>query len=92
MNMTHTMSITEARSQLLRLPKRLQAGSPHALEVTHHGKPQLAILPFELYESIVETLEVLADDAMTKALRRSLKELGAGKSIPWSKAKARLKP
>jgi len=54
------------------------------------GRPVLALLPWELYESLVETLEVLGDQDLMKALRRSLTEARAGRTIPWEKVKGEL--
>lgn len=88
--MTTSLNITEARSKLLSMPRSLKEGGPHAVEVTQRGKAVLAILPFDLYESLLETLDVLAEPDLAAELRRSLAELQAGKAIPWSKAKKTL--
>lgn len=42
------------------------------------------------YQAILETLEILNDDEAVEGLRRSIKEVKEGKTIPWSQAKARL--
>jgi PHD/YefM family antitoxin component YafN of YafNO toxin-antitoxin module len=55
--------------------------------VTKRGKPVLTVTPHEFYESLVETLEVLADETLMRALHRSLKEVRTGKTIPWEKVK-----
>jgi prevent-host-death family protein len=86
--MPKTLTITEARSQLLELAEQLnRPPATEAVTVTKRGKPVLAVLPHEFYESLVETLEVLADATLTQALRRSLKEVRTGKTIPWEKVK-----
>src|SRR6266852_5873500 len=64
--MEDTLSIVEAREQLTRLPEQFDEElktrrNVSAIKVTRHNKPVLAILPWELYESIVETLEILGD-------------------------------
>ncbi len=86
--MPKTLSITQVRSQLLglaeKLNRRSQAG---AVAVTKRGRPVLALLPWELYEGLVETLEVLGDEDLMKALRRSIKEARAGQVVPWEKVK-----
>ncbi len=88
--MDTAINITQARNKLLSLPLALNAGGPHALEVTQRGKTVLAILPYELYESIMETLEVLSDPELLRHLRQSVKEMRAGKTIPWDTAKRSL--
>ena len=85
-----TLNITQARNRLLSLARELNAGETEAVQVTHHGRAVLAILPFELYESLLETLEILSDEKETKILRQGLKEALAGQVIPWEKAKKRL--
>jgi prevent-host-death family protein len=86
--MTKTLSITQVRSQLLGLADELnRPTATWAVAVTKRGRPVLALLPWELYESLVETLEILGDQDLMKALRRSLKEARAGKTVPLEKVK-----
>jgi hypothetical protein len=47
-------------------------------------------MPWELYEAVQETLEVLGDERLSTRLRQSIKELEEGKLIPWEQAKAGL--
>ncbi|MCX5794803.1 MAG: type II toxin-antitoxin system Phd/YefM family antitoxin [Elusimicrobia bacterium] len=82
-----TLSVTEARAQLLSLARDLGVKHGEGVEVTLRGKPVLAILPFELYEALMETMEVLSDPGQAELLRKSLRELRQGKAIPWEKAK-----
>lgn len=90
--MPKTLTITEARSQLLELAEQLnRPPATEAVTVTKRGKPVLAVLPHEVYESLVETLEVLGDPALMQALRRSLKEARTGKTVPWEKVKQDLR-
>lgn len=86
--MTH-LSISQARTQLTRLAGRLRA-QREAVEVTSRGKPVLAILSWELYESMVETMEIMADQDLMADVRRGIKEFKAGKGIPLETAKKRL--
>ena len=74
--MEREIPITTARHELTSLPERL-AEEPGAVAVTRRGKPVLAILPWDFYQSIQETLEVLADEELMAALRQSLEELSA---------------
>jgi PHD/YefM family antitoxin component YafN of YafNO toxin-antitoxin module len=87
--MRREMSITEARHTLTSLPERLVEDSA-TLAVTRHGKPVLAVMRWELYESIVETLEIMGDDELMAALRQGIKEIDAGRSIPWKEARREL--
>jgi antitoxin YefM len=81
--------ITEARHELTSLPERL-AVEPGAVAITRRGKPVLAVMPWELYESIMETLDILGDEELMTTLRQGIEEIAAGGGIPWEQAKQEL--
>jgi len=88
-----SLPIAEARRRLTslagELEKRPKLG---AVAVTRRGKPVLALLSWDLYESIMETMEILSDPEMLAAFRQGVREMNEGKGIPWEKAKRRLGP
>ena len=84
------LTISEARKALLDLPEKLAKTSERAVTVTRRGQPVLAILPWEFYESIVETLDVLGDPEMVRALRESIDDLKSGRVVSNAEAKKRL--
>lgn len=86
--MTITMPIAEARSKLTQLPEQLH--NQDTVTITSRGKPVLSVVPWELYESIVETLEIMGDESLMSMIRKGIKEYKQGKAIPWTKAKNRL--
>jgi antitoxin YefM len=88
-NTERQLPITRARHELTLLPERL-AADPGAIAITRRGEPVLALLPWELYESLVETLEVLADQDLMEALRQSLNEADSGELIPWETVESEL--
>jgi antitoxin YefM len=80
--MAHNLSMSEAREQLTRLPDKFdKEGETRAITVTRHGKPVLAVLPYELYESIMETLDVMGDPELMADLRQSIREIEQGSTI-----------
>ena len=86
--MPKSLSMVEARKQLTSLPEEFERQeSFDAVAVTRRGKPVLAVMPWELYETITETLEIMADKEMTSVLRESIAQYGRGEAIPWEKAK-----
>ena len=90
--MTRSIPIIQARNQLTSLPEQFeQETEPEAVAVTRRGRPVLAILPWDLYETIVETLEVLSDEDLMAALRQSIREADDGQVIPWDAVKAELR-
>lgn len=89
--MAQTLSIGEIRKSINRLPEQL-AKSPDtgAITVTRRGKPVLAVLSWDLYESVLETLDIVADEKLMKAFKQSVHELESGKGIPWEDAQKEL--
>jgi antitoxin YefM len=86
--MPKTLSMVEARKQLTSLPEEFEREENlDAVAVTRRGKPVLAVMPWELYETITETLEVMADKEMTSVLKESIAQYERGETIPWEKAK-----
>jgi antitoxin YefM len=83
--MVKDMPITTARHELTSLPERLEK-DPGAVTITRRGKPVLAVLPWNMYETLLETLEVLGDPELMETLRRSLHELQTGQAISWEEA------
>ena len=78
--MAKTLSITEARDQLMRLSDELaETSGLEAVTITKHGKPVMAVLPYETYESLMETLSILSDPAAAEALRRSMADISEGR-------------
>jgi len=89
--MTHTLSIMEARKQLTSLPETLMHdGQVDVLEITRRGKPVLAVMPWELYDALSETLEVMGDKELIAQLRQSILEMDSGELISWHDAKQEL--
>ena len=85
------LTISEARKALLDLPEKLARTPERAVTITRRGQPVLAVLPWELYESIIETLDILGDPEMVKALRASLEDLDRGRVVTNAEAKKRLR-
>lgn len=73
------LALMEARQKLTGLNRTLQANPETVVRITNRGKPALALLSAELYDSLVETLELLADPEATDALRRSLADIQEGR-------------
>ena len=86
---TKELSTVDARRTLTKLPEEL-GNNPATIAVTRRGKPVLAIMTWEDYQAILETLEILSDEKTVQQLRRSIKEVKEGKTIPREEAKSRL--
>jgi len=86
-----TLPMMEARKKLTSLPEELEGRvEENAIAVTRRGKPVLAIMTWDLFEAIYETLEIMGDEGLMKSLRQSIKEIREGKAISWETAKKEL--
>ena len=85
----NTYSISEIREEITRLPERFDQ-EPEVVTVTRDGKPVMAILPWELYESIIETIEIMGDAELMAAFRRGVRDIAEGRVEPWEKVKKEL--
>ena len=82
--MPKSLSIIEARKKLTNIPELFeQEADLGVVAITRRGRPVMAIMPWELYEALEETLEILGDEALMMQLRESIEELKAGQFIPW---------
>jgi antitoxin YefM len=98
-----TISISEAQNKITQLPEQF-GEEPEAVTVTRHGKPVMAILPFNTYRSLLEqldtalekldaleeTLEILHDEELMASFREGVQELAEGKGRPWEDVKKEL--
>lgn len=84
------LTISEARKALLNLPEKLARTPERAVAITRRGQPVLAVLPWEFYESIVETLDSLGDPELVRALHESLEDLKRGRLVSNAEARKRL--
>ena len=85
-----TMTLTEARNQLLKVAEEMERRPDQVVEVVKRGKKVMTLLSSEVYEAIVETLEVIGDEAAFAKLRRALREIEAGKGMSWRDAREEL--
>jgi len=84
------ITISEARQALTALPELLDK-HPGTVAVTRRGKPVLAVLPWDLYESILETMEILGDEEMMAAIRQGMEDIKAGRTMSLDEFKRRLR-
>ncbi len=87
--MISNIPITEAKHELNSLPEKLtqQGGT---LAITRNGKPVLAVMTWEHYESILETLEIHGDADLMTNLRQGIIEANSAQGIDWELAKQNL--
>ena len=82
------ITITEARNRFMRLPD--EAAKHEILAVTRKNKEVLAVMSWELYEGLLETLEILSDAALMKQLKKGIEDVKAGRTHSLQEAYERL--
>ena len=87
--MARTLSISEVRNNLTRFPERLK-NDPEPVEITQRGKPVMALMSWDLFESLVETMEVMADEDAMKSLRKSIRDVKEGRTYTTREMEKRL--
>ena len=83
-----TIPITEARNKFMRLPD--QAAKDQVIAVTRRNREVMAVMSWEMYEGLLETLEVLSDRELMNNLRKGVEDVKAGRTHSLSEAYERL--
>ena len=91
LNQENGMTITEARKQLTKLPEQL-AERGWAIPLTRHGTPVMALMSWDLFEAIEETLEIMSDPDTMAELKKGIEQLERGEWRPWDDIKIELEP
>lgn len=86
--MARELPITEARARLTQIAHDL-AGSQDTVTVTNRGKPMMMMISYEMYESIMESLEIMSDPDLMAQLRKSLREARIGDAIGFDEVEIR---
>lgn len=87
--MDQIIPISEVRSQLPALVNQVSDLSQRIL-ITVKGKVKAALVSPDEIESMDTTTEILNDPIAMRNIRQGLKEIKAGKTIPWEQIKAEL--
>ena len=83
--MQKVLSIVEARNRLTQLPEELE--QENTVTITRRGKSVLAVMPYDLFDSIIETLEVMSDPELMGLLRQSIREVEEENLLDWETVK-----
>lgn len=76
--MSKTVPFTEARSGLTELLDEIERVHEHVV-ITRKGRPSAVMMAQDEYDSLIETLEVLADPEAMADLSASQDDVGAGR-------------
>ena len=86
--MVSEMTITEARKKITSLEDTMDYED--TISITNHGKEVFALLRWDTYECIQETLEILADEQLTKDLAVGIQQIKENKLVDFEDFKAGL--
>lgn len=88
-----TVPLSEAKTHLAKLLADVESLGEEVV-ITRSGRPVGVLLSLTDYEALIETLEVLADQDLSKAIERGLAEAEAGNLVAhedvWDDVDARL--
>lgn len=71
------MALMAARAKLSGLSRELKRNPRTVVRITHRGKPSMTLMSSELYDTLVETLDVMSDPKLVEGLRKSLADIEA---------------
>ena len=74
--MTKSLPLSTFRVQIEALCE-----NPQELIVTEEGQPLFTLLPYEMYQSLLETLDIVADSQAMSILQQHLAELKTGRVL-----------
>ncbi|MXW42864.1 MAG: type II toxin-antitoxin system Phd/YefM family antitoxin [Acidimicrobiia bacterium] len=69
--------LTEARSRFSEIVDEV-ASTGSMIEISRHGRPVAVVMGYEEYESLLETLNILADDVTMGAIAEAEREIVLG--------------
>ncbi len=72
-----TIPLSEAKTHLARLLAEVEDLGEEVV-ITRSGRPIAVLMSLSEYEGLQATLEILADQKLSKAIERGLKEAAAG--------------
>ena len=71
--MITAMTITEARKKITSIEDTMDYDD--TISITNHGKEIFALIKWDTYESIRETLEILSDEELSKNLAIGVQQI-----------------
>jgi prevent-host-death family protein len=82
------LTITEARNKLMKLPE--EAEKNEIIAITRRNKEIMALMSWELYEGLLETIEILGDPELMKDLKKGMEQVRSGKTHTIEQVRKRL--
>jgi len=80
------LSITEARKKLFQIAQEVQKPDIH-YALTIEGRPELVLMSFEEYDSLLETIDFLSEPGALQDLKTAEEEIEKGEVYDWDMVK-----
>lgn len=80
----NTFSITDARARFAEMVRSAKLG---VVRITDRNRPAAAVLDWEEYESMMETLEILSDPDVMEQIRAGELDVEKGRTVTWENVK-----
>jgi prevent-host-death family protein len=88
--MIQTLSVTKAQEKLPELVEKARKKAGDSI-ITVNGKPTAILVSIEEYESLKETLEIMSDPELMKAIREGEEDVKKGRTITLEEFEKELK-
>ena len=82
------ITITEARNNFMKLPYK--TADNQIIAVTRRNREVMAVMSWELYEGLLETVEILADPELMRNIKKGIEEIKFGKTYTIEESRERL--
>ena len=85
MSVEEYITVSTAKAQLLDVLRRIEEQHTKVI-ITKNGAPKAVLLPYEDFEGLRETIDILADPATVKGIRKGLNDVSAGRVVSLEEA------
>jgi hypothetical protein len=85
--MTKYIPLTDAPQSLLDLAKDI---TEEPLIITQEGQPIMTAMSYQKFASLMETLDILADQTFSQKLKESIEQVKLGETVSWETVKEKL--
>ena len=87
--MTHTLPITKAREELPTLVNNAKNRLDEYV-ITVNGYPAAVLMSIDEYESLQETMDIMSNPGLMKAIKEGEEDIAAGRVYDWEDVKKEL--
>ena len=82
------LSITEDRKAFMKISDKTEGNQ--VIAVTKRNKEVMAIMSWDLYEGLLETMEILGDPELMGDIKQGMEEIKSGKTYSIEESRRRL--